>query len=76
MLFIDYMAQATLSKFQSIPPIRFIQEVIAELKKVSWPSRQETIKLTLVVIMVATILGFFVGGLDILFVNLSKVFFR
>lgn len=57
-------------------PIRFIQEVLAELKKVTWPTRQETIKLTLVVITVSLVIGLFVGGLDIFFINLSKIFFK
>lgn len=39
-------------------------EIWNELKKVQWPSRQETINLTLVVIVVATALGLFLGGLD------------
>lgn len=76
MLFIDLMANSSLTKVKSIPPIRFVQEVWAELKKVTWPSRQETIKLTLVVITVAAAIGFFVGGLDILFINLSRIVFR
>ena len=57
-------------------PVRFIREVIAELKKVTWPTRQDTIKLTIMVIIVSIGIGVFVGGLDILFVNLSKTIFR
>lgn len=60
----------------AIPPVKFVQEVVAELKKVTWPSRQETIKLTLVVITVSAVIGLFVGGLDILLVNLSQMIFK
>ena len=64
------------TKVPAILPVKFFQEVIAELKKVTWPTRQETIKLTMVVIFVSTIIGFFVGGLDILLVNVSQMIFK
>ena len=41
-----------------------------ELKKVSWPSKKETINLTLVVIIISLIIGFYVGIIDI---GLAKV---
>lgn len=44
----------------------FVSEIIEELKKVSWPSKQETIRLTLVVITISLIIGFYVGIIDIL----------
>lgn len=69
------MATATVQK-RSLSPVRFLKEVRTELKKVTWPTRQETIKLTLVVVTVSLAMGLFVGGLDILFVNLSKAIFK
>jgi preprotein translocase subunit SecE len=58
-------------------PIRFIREVIAELKKVTWPTREETIKLTVIVIVISIIVAFYIGGLDLLFVNITtKIFTR
>jgi len=41
-------------------------DVLDELKKVSWPSRGETIRLTLIVIGVSLIIGFYIGIIDIL----------
>lgn len=41
-------------------------DVIDELKKVNWPSRKETIRLTLIVIGVSLIIGFYIGIIDIL----------
>lgn len=41
-------------------------DLIDELKKVSWPSRGETIRLTLIVIGVSLIIGFYIGIIDIL----------
>jgi len=50
--------------------ITFLKDVRTELKKVSWPSRQETIKLTGVVILVSVIVAAFLGLLDFGFVTL------
>ncbi|MFH0979765.1 MAG: preprotein translocase subunit SecE [Candidatus Roizmanbacteria bacterium] len=44
----------------------FAGDVIDELKKVSWPSRSETIRLTAIVIGVSLIIGLYVGIIDIL----------
>ena len=43
---------------------RFFQETIGELRKVSWPSRQEAIHLTEIVIVVIFIMAAILGGLD------------
>jgi len=45
----------------------WFREVFTELKKVQWPTRQETVNLTLVVLVVAVALGLFLGGLDAIF---------
>ena len=42
----------------------WMHEVLLELKKVQWPTFQETRNLTMVVLVVAAILGVFLGGLD------------
>lgn len=41
-------------------------DIINELKKVSWPSRKDTIRLTSIVIGVSLIIGLYVGIIDIL----------
>jgi preprotein translocase subunit SecE len=49
--------------------------VFAELKKVSWPSRQEAIRLSLIVIAVCVVIGLFLGLIDLGFTELfTKVF--
>jgi preprotein translocase SecE subunit len=50
-----------------ISPITFLQETILELRKSVWPSREETARLTWVVIALSIAMGFFLGGLDRLF---------
>lgn len=57
-------------------PVRFIREVMAELKKVTWPTRAETVKLTVVVIVLSVLVGAFVGLLDITFLKITTLLFR
>jgi len=51
-------------------PISYIRETIIELKKVQWPTRQATLKLTGIVIGISALVAVYVGGLDYLFTNL------
>jgi preprotein translocase subunit SecE len=44
----------------------FLTEVRVELKKVSWPSRADTISSTGVVLVVVFIISFYLGFIDIL----------
>ena len=46
---------------------KFISEVLAEMKKVSWTTRQELIDSTLIVILSSFLLGIFVGVIDLAF---------
>jgi preprotein translocase subunit SecE len=43
---------------------QWFRDVMSELRKVTWPTRQETMNLTLVVVVVSAVLGMFLGGLD------------
>ncbi|MBI2405105.1 preprotein translocase subunit SecE [Candidatus Gottesmanbacteria bacterium] len=60
-------------KLPNAAPVHFIKEVVTELRKVSWPTREETIKLTLIVIVISVIVGMFIGGLDILLVKITSI---
>lgn len=46
---------------------RWAQDIISELRKVTWPTRRETANLTGVVIIVSLALGVLLGGADLLF---------
>lgn len=48
----------------------FLKEVKSELGKVSWLSRQQTLRLTLVVIGVSVVVAFFIGLLDFIFTKI------
>ena len=47
-----------------VNPITFLQETVSELRKAVWPSREETTRLTVIVIVLAVAVGVFLGGLD------------
>ena len=44
---------------------QFLVDIITELRKVVWPSRQDTTYLTIVVVIVTIILGALLGAIDI-----------
>jgi preprotein translocase subunit SecE len=48
-------------------------EVISELRRVTWPSRQETTRLTLMVIAVSVAVGTFLGLVDLGFAQLFEL---
>jgi preprotein translocase SecE subunit len=52
----------------------FLQETIVELKKTTWPSKQEAWRLTAVVIGVITALGIYMGTLDFLLTKIVDKF--
>lgn len=52
----------------------FLREVKSELKKVTWPTRQETLKYTIMVVFISVIVALFLGGLDIVFMKLIQDF--
>lgn len=43
----------------------FVREVLAEFRRVTWPTRQELINSTVVVVVVTVVLAFFLGGVDV-----------
>lgn len=51
---------------------RWITDIITELRKVVWPTRQDTLHLTVVVLIVSTIIGLALGGLDLGFAWLAE----
>lgn len=67
------MAQRTTKRKN--PVVRFINEVINELKKVVWLSRREVAYLTFLVILVAAAVGAFLGVFDFAFARLINDIF-
>jgi preprotein translocase subunit SecE len=53
---------------------QFFREVRAELKKVTWPSRKETIASTSVVLITVIMVAFFLGIVDLGLSRLVRIF--
>jgi len=49
---------------------QLIRETNGELRKVSWPTRQEASNLTKIVLAVILVMGIFLGILDIIFAEI------
>ena len=52
-----------MSRFEAIK--QFLREVRIELKKVTWPSRKDTMYATVIVLISVFIFGFFLGIVDV-----------
>jgi preprotein translocase subunit SecE len=53
--------------------MQFLREVKIELKKVTWPTRQQTMSSTVVVIILVIIIGVFLGLVDVILSALIRV---
>ena len=52
------------------------RDIRSEMRKVSWPTREEATKLTTIVIVISVIVGLFLGGIDALFSALIQWFLQ
>lgn len=53
-----------------VNPLAYLQEVRTEISKVTWPSRQKTWDMTLMVLVVSVIVGVYLGVTDLVFAKL------
>jgi len=56
--------------------LQYLREVKAELKKVTWPSRQQTAGSTVVVIVIVIIISIFLGIADMSLSSLIRLVFQ
>ena len=56
--------------------IDFFKEARIELKKVNWPSKNQTVNYTLVVIGLSLAVAAFLGSLDYIFRSILKAFIQ
>jgi preprotein translocase subunit SecE len=54
---------------------KFLKEVVAELRKVTWPSKDELIGSTIVTIVVSCIVALFIGVVDQILTYLISLIF-
>jgi preprotein translocase subunit SecE len=60
----------------SFHPFRYLSEVKNELQKVSWPTREQTIQMTLLVIVASVVVGAYIGALDYLFAQATALILK
>jgi preprotein translocase subunit SecE len=48
-------------------PVQFSQEAWAELRKVTWPSRETVLRLTLIVLVISTLIAIYIYAFDNVF---------
>ena len=53
--------------------VRMIGEVVGELRRVTWPSKEETLRLSIMVICVAAAVGAFLGLVDLGFARIMAI---
>ena len=57
-------------------PISYLMEAKSEFAKVVWPTKAETLRLTLLVVIVSIIIGAYIAGMDAIFTAIVEKFLR
>jgi len=57
-------------------PISFFQQTYDELKKVTWPSRNDVVRLTLIVIFISVTVGAYIGGIDYILTKITEILIK
>ena len=57
-------------------PIAYLRDTLSELKQVRWPSRDETAKLTVIVIAISLLVGAYIGALALTFTKSLSLIFK
>ena len=56
-----------------VRPLLFLKEVQNELKLVTWPTRRNTLKLTVAVVVISVLVGVYIGVLDFGFTKIMAL---
>ena len=65
-------APRTAKKTERTGPRQYLREVRDEMRKVAWPSREEVIRYSIIVVATVIVYMALVGGLDYIFGFMSK----
>ena len=57
---------------QRVGPIQFYNETIREMKKVTWPTKDDLVKTTIAVIIISLFFGVYLFGVDFIFSRIFK----
>ncbi|MBI4038023.1 preprotein translocase subunit SecE [Candidatus Curtissbacteria bacterium] len=60
----------------ALNPLTYVRQSYEELQKVVWPTRMETLRLSLVVAVGSILVGAYVAGLDYLFTKVTELFVK
>ena len=60
------------AKSERVGPAQYLREVRDEMRKVAWPSREEVIRYSIIVVATVIVYMALVGGLDYIFGYLSR----
>ncbi|MDO8558987.1 MAG: preprotein translocase subunit SecE [bacterium] len=52
----------------------FLKEVKMEIQKINWPTKDRTVRYTLIVVGISTVVAVFLGGIDFLFTTALNQF--
>ena len=55
---------------------RFWRETMAELRKVVWPTRDQAVNLTIIVVMTVIAMSAFLGLVDLMLTNLVRLIIK
>lgn len=55
-----------------VTPITFLKQTYDELQKVKWPTRNEIIRLTVVVLFISFAIGVYIGGIDFILTKIMS----
>ncbi len=69
----DRRAPAQRLKSERTNPAEFVREVRAELRKVAWPTREEVIRYSTIVLVALIVFTAFVFGVDFVFGELFRM---
>lgn len=53
--------------------VEYFKDTRGELRKVTWPTREQATKLTLIVLAVTGVMALFLGALDYIFATLVRL---
>lgn len=57
-------------------PIQFLRQVKQEVKKVTWPSKKEVTRATIMVVIIVSIASLFFFGVDLFFGAIVRSIFK
>ena len=64
--------QVSKNRFGNIS--RSVKEIYAELGRVTWPTKEETIRLSIIVVSISIVIGLFLGVIDMAFSKIIAFF--